>query len=1221
MAYSTDFLDNNPSPFDDPISSTPATPAITPLPSILTRFTTPASTPTSSFDALNPSMFDPLSSGTGAPIVQSLPRALSAVENKYSDPAYIEFIKSLPKEVRQASVRMDIERAKRGQMPVPQMDAAKAALSAQTRDATTPSPTRRSVSPTAIPGNAVQDLKTIVGSLPHIPGMLVNELKATAQGKFGEEYKQGIKEGLNPITALSRLPIIRLVPGAYTVGNVAGGNWREVLEHPLFTGLDVLPYASKVAKGSKVFKAADQEALSAIEAGREVRRPRPLATVALKKIDRGPGSELFAEPLIVPTKMGEFINDKVKPLAPVQKVSELMSRDTRALSRLRSSTLNEYQNLAAGTTLLDPKAPISAIAERVRKFGRLSGDEAALSEAYGLTPERVIELGEIGSLTPKKISELAPNEQQFLVDYRLTSNEFGEYAARNNMGLSKYGNEFFPDHVVAKLTRAEERMNNAYARVAGGERVLKAGPRAGTRETVKGKMGLWQRVAAIDGKFAEALGQWEAGNISEASKILNHRWNLPDRPPLPRDITDKHVIGLINDVKKARASRQSFEALRATNAPARFHELITHRAAQRYLRQLAQRADSEGLFFDMAEAQRWLKDGIIEKIPGWDEREWLKHRSQNMRLWQKLSAAGEDPIYIPRVSASQAERIYSGRFTDRIPILRSAQDRTADFAAGVRSPTIALTHQGSEILLRHLAEGYLDDVMTGFGVSEPELLARYLPEATRLAEIDPKLSIRGHQLHLMQRDFIAFDPETMGIFGASPLNTGHGRMYLPRSVARTMEAFNKESATSIQRLVDPVTGVMRIALLPLTPRWHFYNIVGGAVMLAAEEGLGAFRPSNIRNALAVMKAAKAGEAIPHAVAKDLINQLGYTTVEEMRLAFGHGKLARRIWEETQAGRLAKGLIKKSYDFNQFFDDAYRTMGYLNKYDKSLMKGLTHKQAQYEGLITANKVMQDSLSLSPFERGVLRSVFPFYTWLSHVMRYAMAYPVDHPLRAAIVGGFGRQVMEDMGDGATQQMLDFITWGGPDAHGNKKGLRVTAMNPFHDAGDMFTLAGWLGSMNPLASTLAEQFGLDLSQGGPELFPDVHYDPETGALTNVPKDPIRGLLFNTIPQVQTLARVAGLDSEFNEMKTTNPGAARSMMVSGAGLPVLNRAINPEERYMKAELKRQEARKDMLGRMIKRGDIDGLRREGVSDNAIQTLLAMQGSGQFDPQLVGAGG
>ena len=558
--------------------------------------------------------------------------------------------------------------------------------------------------------------------------------------------------------------------------------------------------------------------------------------------------------------------------------------------------------------------------------------------------------------------------------------------------------------------------------------------------------------------------------------------------------------------------------------------------------------------------------------------------------------------------------------TDKIPAIHSTYERVADFTPSVESPHIAFHTQYAQIFKAHLTERALSDIAAEFGTTEFQLRQKFMPLAYEAHELDPRLSVAGHLNDMMSREFAPYNPETMGVFSGSGLVESGNRLWLPRQVARTLEAIHKESPTSMSKLVDPVTGMMRLSLLPLSPRWHTYNIIGGAISLLAEEGIAAFKPSNIRRAREIIKAAKSGGEIGPEVARELVRTLGYGAEEEYRLAIGQVQQAaalRKVFDESWAGRHGKGLVKASYDFNQWFDDLYRTMGYMHRYDKSIAKGLSPKQAQQMGMLTAQKVLQDVMGMTPFERNVLRRVFPFYSWLGHITRYTLRFPFDHPLRASIIGSMAEMVMEDLGSGGNVDMLDRITWGGADKQGNRKGLLVRAMNPFHDVGNLLTLGGWLGSANPIIETLLQQIGVDTSTGGPELFPTLQYDPETGTLAAAAGNPFTNLLYNTIPQSQVAARAIGFDRDFQRLRETNPGTARSMILSGVGIPVLNRATSPEQQYMKAEAARQKDRSARLKDLMKAGDIKGLREMGVSDEAIAQLLAMQKSGRFNPQLL----
>jgi len=377
----------------------------------------------------------------------------------------------------------------------------------------------------------------------------------------------------------------------------------------------------------------------------------------------------------------------------------------------------------------------------------------------------------------------------------------------------------------------------------------------------------------------------------------------------------------------------------------------------------------------------------------------------------------------------------------------------------------------------------------------------------------------------------------------------------------------------------------------------------------------------------VAKAAKNAEQLPVHMAKEVKLILGSTGRIESELAFRSGRTMRRFFDESQAARLAKGVIKKSFDFNQFFDDMYRSTAYLYGTDKALAKGLTQQGAEMAGVNLARKVLQDTAGLTPFERSVLRQVFPFYAWNSHVVRYAMKYPFDHPIRAALVGGISRQALDDLGQGGTTNMLDTLSFGNKDKEGNQYGIRAASFNPFNDLGNFFSVAGWMGATNPLITTFLEQVGLDPQSGQGELYPTLRYDQETGRMTTVKDNPLTALALNTLPHAQFISNITQSNAEFRQLMHSDPDAARRMLLSNVGIPVLTpkinpfeRGYNPAEKYVSAEIKRQELNTKILSEYLRQGNLDGLAELGIPAETIQNLKQQAATGQlaqYQPDVV----
>jgi hypothetical protein len=114
--------------------------------------------------------------------------------------------------------------------------------------------------------DAARDLKDIVMGLPQLPGFMLKEPGAMGDPVHGTG--QSITEGLEmlgggDIKGLGRIagaPGVRLIPGSFTAEMIGGGHKGEksaadLVEHPVFTLLDLLPIASKAGLTDKALKA------------------------------------------------------------------------------------------------------------------------------------------------------------------------------------------------------------------------------------------------------------------------------------------------------------------------------------------------------------------------------------------------------------------------------------------------------------------------------------------------------------------------------------------------------------------------------------------------------------------------------------------------------------------------------------------------------------------------------------------------------------------------------------------------------------------------------------------------------------------------------------------------------------------------------------------------------------------------------------------------------
>src|SRR5262249_27896573 len=150
-----------------------------------------------------------------------------------------------------------------------------------------------------------------------------------------------------------------------------------------------------------------------------------------------------------------------------------------------------------------------------------------------------------------------------------------------------------------------------------------------------------------------------------------------------------------------------------------------------------------------------------------------------------------------------------------------------------------------------------------------------------------------------------------------------------------------------------------------------------------------------------------------------------------------------------------------------FNDAYRVMAYLYGTDKAETAGMSREAAENAGLELSRKVVMDWTSMTPIEQSIMRSVFPFYGLMRHVVGYGLRYPIDHPFRAEMLTQLGRIEMQDAGDSLPTKFLSSLFLGGMTRTGGQNALDLHQINPMTDLMHIMTLGGMVGSMNPVIS----------------------------------------------------------------------------------------------------------------------------------------------------------
>ena len=1207
-------------------------------------------------------------SASAPPINEQLPSYRAAFEKKYQDPEIAQLLGGLTPDQREGLLTYDSGRVANGSPPLTREETLGAINTIRTGIPNTPVADRSILN---VPGNALQDLGSILKSLPRLPVSLIHEAEAIATpSKYGGNILQA--------------PGIRLIPGAYTLGNLLNGGKgvKEALTHPLITALDLLPGAEAAAKltpaGSIAEAAAKESGLPA----------RALHTALTKKVDEA--GEL------VPNRLGKFTQHLAADTRPGQFLTSLGGKDERAASRALAERDAKIRGL--GTNHFLP----SELPEPLRVVGQVAKDNAELARQYSLTPDEAIkvfearESGDLSTLDERLLAFNADHQSlvQKMADYHVKSGAQGTLT--NPDGTLEYVDAKTANK-VASLTRKQSFMSSmsnirdqlldpdpSRARPPSAiaddfdallsdtsrpKDILAPAFRALAMElrfagydtsTLSTAIDFWKRerhvnLDVIRNKLPDILSAGPTSPVYTLPEILGA---LKSYTRHPGDFFDKQAFRIYDALKngntsgiadslrnierRAQAHPEEFsdpafaESIRTHSARYRLlSEHLTQYTPQRAAKASRQLSDT----LDRATPARWrpltqslararltehfstyantreeaasiaqkVNHQLWNQLPDYDpgETERLVNQiSQDAAMeWRRLQASGANPQFVHHFNPEQIHQAINPSVSEVPTSIKQLKDRAANASPYTKDVTRALSQSANAILRRHYSEEVIDHIIRNFGgVKEQDLRSLLEPRAIAYQSAHPQVDMESAFQKVAGRSYTKFDPAENGYEWGSPkLNSLRDDSYwIPKPLAKNLKMLHDPKAP-LGAAFEPITKTFRYAVVGLSPRTLLNNWLGGATMTSLEAGPAAFRfVSEARKfdknpelmltdpRFSPVFRSLVGSETQFLKDLDLGNYSGnvysriYDTANVMK-----GRTLGRLWTEIQShtstvtDALGKAA-RKSFEWNGQADNMYKIMSYLQGYDKAIRKGLSEEAAQRVGLELARKTQPDWHALTPIERSIMKSVFPFYGFTSHAVRYVMRYPIDHPLRAQFIAKFGDMEAVDNEDlpGNFLGSLYIGDAGG----GHERFANLTGFNPFGDLANMMTFAGFLSATNPAIQTVLESAGI--VNGQAELYPTLRYDPESGRLQAVHGNPLLSFIGNTIPQSQVALALLGANSDFNQRVHSDPAGAYRSLLSGAGLPLLYRDYNIPAEQAKAEVARQKSTAAVLSAAKKSGN-----------------------------------
>ena len=569
-----------------------------------------------------------------------------------------------------------------------------------------------------------------------------------------------------------------------------------------------------------------------------------------------------------------------------------------------------------------------------------------------------------------------------------------------------------------------------------------------------------------------------------------------------------------------------------------------------------------------------------------------------------------------------------------------------------------------DYLSRHAIPRMIEQINKQYGITGPELEAMLMAEARAAWGRRPDIHNMAGGFDEFQKQYInsmkdarggryvQFNPDELFPLNRSSLTAPiWDEIWLPKEMATVLQKSFADSTSYFQRMFEPITNTFRVSVLLFSPAWHWNNIMSNAFVsglanprafLYMAEQLGWMGGwQGLKEAAGAQSLRRSGTATGDrgiGYFDEAMQESGFVgttgAVENLAIDISRkkginalnnnmsrAKTVTRVLDEIQKSKGAEvvtsafhKVTQGSLSVNAFMDDLARRTNFRAFYEKKYKeladdvadggKQLSAKEMQDISAEHALRQTQDWImdwsQLLPVERGILRAVFPFYSFMSHIFRAALKFPFDHPLRVSIINAFTRAEIEDWQSRYPQIFRRLLGMPVGDDTDQWTAFNVDSFNPFRDIGNMLSFGFMASSTNPLISTALESMGIDTMSGAPEYAPNFVYDPlSPSGQTLESGNPIVNLAFNISPQAQALYQWMGFDADFREYEATDPDGARRALMSGLRFPTIWRSIDVNEQVAKDEIKRFNDYRKAVGSM----DID---RVGRYDEDLASTLSV---------------
>jgi len=1062
------------------------------------------------------------------------------------------------------------------------------------------------------------ELNNTVSLVEHLASGDSTWLQSNGYLNKGENLHSGWSEFgqiLRAMNANGSKQLLPFIPGLSDLANMTSKQGRNVLmQHPVGSMLDVLPevgWLGKMSVAGRDFSLAAQASRMGADVG--VSTPRFWAAGRALQKGNPVKAAISAAGDILP---GGFDDARLAKITARERIN--MAAGASGFSRaIRENIVRPYMNM------------VDELKTQVREFK----DDVFGGDVWkNMDPDRAYYL--------------------YMGFHALTNPDTGEVF--KSMGEFNAWRRTLEPEENAAFTKAQdlgEKIRRSAVKAGYAARVpypkqLESGPWDGMGGmTVSTKSRVWKSWEAVQRK-QEKL---------DAATDAKYDMSLTPEQRLKAHKNETKYSRELGDAKETLALTQ------ATEFPGEWNNAIVAHMRAGAKETLSPYMSKQQLDQLVADMNKSTYETDMKRVLGDDNYASLKKDA--IDWWHDMSMKGMEPIYFHDVKPADIDRILSPRANVEqvtTPPMFNRREAGLHFGDSVFDVRVGLTRAQMEMVRAQFVEKFINDHILPRATDKRAQLKAYQETLDQLRKDGRPVGKTAQQL--VEENFKDFSPHDFGVRNVKFKNVEGREMLIDSDTHRVLRQLSEPWEYNRMGSKTMIRGHSIYKFAVLTGPRHWAHVTfGGMMFMMLSEPQAVLK---IGQAYRIMRAANKGERITDVPSRVIPGsppavQVGLHGRTLSGLREDYYEVGKRNTWDHHGIPPAAGW---SYQVGQNVGEHYLTdlihqakekgvpvlkwvpnkLSELETNTMTMYKVATYLSKKSRGaddtaaLETAHKLFVDMNGMSTMERTVMKQLFPFYAFTRHLFRYLGNYPVDYPLRAAIVTNFAEQEQADWKSGLPRSMMSLYFHGHTNSKGDITAFDLKNVNPFRSFANDFSMAGFTSSLTPFLTVPLAVMGVDTLSGTTQLYPGTTYNPQTGSLQATPNP---GWMFATaeafVPQAGLLDHYMKLTNSTRLLAKYNPRAYRKQIYNMINVPFEPQVVNvPYEKEI-TEMRRFRAAQSAVALVEKNpspGNISKLMTWNavpfdnmlVSPQAlasyyarVRAALEQAGQGQISPKAV----